>query len=277
MCGGGGIVRSFELKPILPLLLFAAAAYFVINLLPMPFGPRANAFDSAEASIAKLMGAALLGGLTWCFVRRNSASRRALGLRITIKNARSAWAYMCVGAGLVAAMLLLLRCVQPFRIEAGEALGTGFTFSLITFLFGAMIEELAFRGYPFLRLRRAFGTVPAIAIISLAFGLFHFPGMQGVALLKMVATTGICSVLFCLAFLRSRTLWAAVALHAGMNITLHAILGAGAGDADRTSSPFRLVFDAPAPSWDPAFWSLMLVGTVAAVTLAVIPRRASNG
>jgi hypothetical protein len=109
-------------------------------------------------------------------------------------------------------------------------------------------------------------VVAAVAIASLAFGLFHFPGMHGLALLKVVATAGLCSVIFCLGYLRAGTLWAAVALHAGFNITLHSILGAG--DPNRASL-FRVVPEGPAPGWDVWFWSFMVAGSVAAVVLAL--------
>ena len=143
---------------------------------------------------------------------------------------------------------------------------TGFAFSVVVYLFGSIIEELAFRGYPFLRLRWGYGVVAAVALVSLAFGLFHFPGMHGLALLKVVAMTGLCSVIFCLGFLRAGTLWAAIALHAGMNITLHSILGAG--DANRASL-LRVVPDGPASDWDVWFWSFMLAGSAAAIVLAL--------
>ena len=246
------------------MLLFVVAAFVVIGAGPM-FVPMAGPFDRPEAAIWKMIGAALMFALTWWFIRRDPYSRAILDLGFTRRNIGVLLDSTLVGAAIMFGWLALFRGLQPFHIEAGTMTATGFAVSVVVYLFGSIIEELAFRGYPFLRMRRDYGVVAAVAISSLAFGLFHFPGMHGLALLKMVATAGLCSVIFCLGFLRAATLWAAIALHAGLNITLHSVLGAG--DASRASL-LRVVTDGPAPGWDVWFWSFMAAGSVAAVVLA---------
>lgn len=265
-------MRDTKPQPVLLLLLFVAAAFVVIGIGPM-FVPMAGPFDRPEAAIWKVIGAALMFALTWWFIRRDPYARAMLDLGLTGRNLRVLLGWTLVGAAILFCWLLLFRGLQPFHIEAGTMTATGFAVSVAVYLFGSIIEELAFRGYPFLRMRRAYGVVAAVAISSLVFGLFHFPGMHGVALLKTVATAGLCSVIFCLGFLRAETLWAAIALHAGMNITLHSILGAG--DPNRASL-LRVVTDGPARSWDVWFWSFMLTGCAAAVVLALGLRKSAG-
>lgn len=258
-------MQGFKPQPILLLLLFVAAAFVIIAVGPM-FVPMAGPFDRPEAAIWKVIGAALMFALTWWFVRRDPYARAMLDLGLTGRNLRVLLDWTLVAAAIIFGWLLLFRGLQPFHIETGTMTATGFAVSVVVYLFGSIIEELAFRGYPFLRMRRAYGVVAAVAIASLAFGLFHFPGMHGLALLKMVATAGLCSVIFCLGFLRAGALWAAIALHAGLNITLHSVLGAG--DANRASL-LRVVTDGPARGWDVWFWSFMLAGSVAAIALGL--------
>jgi membrane protease YdiL (CAAX protease family) len=265
-------MQGFKPQPLLVLLLFVIAAFVIIGAGPMVV-PMAGPFDRPEAAIWKIIGAALMFALTWWFVRRDPYARAMLDLGLSGRNVRVLLGWTLVGAAIILGWLLLFRTVQPFHIEAGTMTATGFGFSVLVYLFGSIIEELAFRGYPFLRLRRAYGVIAAVVIASLAFGLFHFPGMHGLALLKMVATAGLCSVIFCLGFLRAGTLWAAIALHAGLNITLHSILGAG--DTNRASL-LRVVPDGPAPGWDVWFWSFMLAGSIAAIVLALGLRKTAG-
>ncbi|MBW8745877.1 MAG: CPBP family intramembrane metalloprotease, partial [Sphingomonas sp.] len=99
----------------------------------------------------------------------------------------------------------------------------------------------------------------------LAFGLLHLPGMTGVNAIKIVALTGLSSLLFCLAYLPSGSLWMAVGLHAGMNFMLHSVLGAG---GDRGPSLLKPIYTQTSPvAYDAAFWSLMVVQFVFAIAL----------
>ena len=264
-------MRGFKPQPILVLLLFVVAGFVIIGTGPM-FVPMAGPFDRPEAAIWKVIGAALMFALTWWFVRRDPYARAMLDLGLTGRNMRVLLGWSLVAAAIIFGWLLLFRGLQAFHIEVGTMTAAGFAVSVVVYLFGSIIEELAFRGYPFLRMRRTYGVVAAVAISSLAFGLFHFPGMHGLALLKVVATAGLCSVIFCLGFLRAGTLWAAIALHAGLNITLHSVLGAG--DANRASL-LRVVADGPTPGWDVWFWSFMAAGSVAAVLLALGLRKSA--
>lgn len=258
-------MRAFQRQPVLLLLLlFIAAAHLVIGVGPS-FVPMTHAFDRWEPAICKIVGAALMFGLTWWFIRRDSLSRAMLDLGLTTRNMGILSGWALVAALIILFWLLLVRGLLPFRFEAGTMTRAGFALSLVVYLFGSIIEELAFRGYPFLRLRSSYGVVAAVAIVSLAFGLFHVSGMQGLALLKVVAITGLCSVIFCLGFLRQGTLWAAIGLHAGMNVTMHSIFGAG--DPNRASL-LRIAYDGPPPTWDVWFWSFMLAGSAAAIVIA---------
>ena len=263
-------MQVFRLQPIAVLALFFAAAVIVIGFLPS-FVPMTGRFDSWQSATCKVIGAGLMFGLTWLFVRRDPVAKAMLGLAPNLRNL-----VILLGSTLVAALtillwMLLLRAVIPFHFEAGTMTGPGLLLSVIVYLFGSIIEELGFRGVPFLQLRRAYGVVVAVAIVSLAFGFLHVLGPQAftVAGIKTIAITGISSLLFSLGYLRTASLWAAIGLHFGMNLTLHSFLGAG--DANRASW-FRLIYEAPSPNWDTGFWSFL--GTAVLIALLFIVRLA---
>ena len=81
--------------------------------------------------------------------------------------------------------------------------------------------------------------------------------------------TALSSLLFCLGFLRTGTLWAAIGLHFGLNLTLHSIFGAG--DPNRASL-IRLAVEPAQLGWDAWFWSLTAMLILAAVLFATGPQ-----
>ena len=258
-------MRFGKISAIALLLLFIAAAFLVIGFLPS-FVPGAGAFDRVEPAVCKIVGAALMIGLTWLFLRRDLAARAMLDLRLCGRNLAVLLGSTFLASLIILCWLLLLRVLVPFHVGAGTMTAAGFAFSVVVYLFGSIIEELAFRGVPFLRLRQAYGVPAAVAIVSLAFGLFHVPGLQGAALGKVIAITALSSLVFCLGYLRTRTLWAAIGLHFGLNLTLHSLFGAG--DPNRASL-LRLNVGSPSPEWDAWFWSLAATLSLAAALLAV--------
>ena len=74
-------------------------------------------------------------------------------------------------------------------------------------------------------LARWLGTTPAIWLLALPFGLFHFQGLDALALAKMMLTTGAMHFVYTYVFLATRSLWAAIAMHALGNTLLHELLG----------------------------------------------------
>lgn len=260
-------MQVFRLKPMALLALFFAAAVLVIGFLPS-FVPMTGRFDSWQSAMCKVIGAGLMLAVTWLFVRHDPATRVMLGMMLNRRNVVILLASTLVAALIIVVWLLVMRALVPFHFETGTMTGAGFILSIIVYLFGSIIEELAFRGVPFLRVRRAYGVVAAVAIVSLAFGVFHVlgPHILTVPGIKTIAITGICSLVFCLGYLRTASLWAAIGLHFGMNLTLHSLFGAG--DLSRASL-FRLVYDSPALNWDVWFWSFLGTMTVVALLFTV--------
>jgi hypothetical protein len=95
--------------------------------------------------------------------------------------------------------------------------------SLWALVAAAMVEEVAFRGYPLHRLMEATGTPAAVVIASCLFGLGHLRNPH--ASLWGVVNTAEIGVLLALAYVRTRSLWLPWGIHFGWN----AMLGVGYG------------------------------------------------
>jgi membrane protease YdiL (CAAX protease family) len=262
-------IRSFH--PLLLLGLWLLAAFLIINAGPA-FVPSAGSTVRFAGLIWKVIGASLFLVASLLAFGGPAAMTEKLGLTFGIRTLQ--WlAIGSIGGGLfVCVWFLLLRGLTAFHLERGTMSAAGLSISALIYFFGALLEELAFRGYPFLRLRNRYGSSAAVAATSVAFGVLHLPGMSGIDAFKIIIITGLSSVLFCIAFLNSRTLWTAVGLHMGMNIALHSALG-GAGAAGPSLA--RVIFDGPRPDYDVGFWSFILTALfgIAGMIWLTIPLR----
>ncbi len=94
---------------------------------------------------------------------------------------------------------------------------------LIVLVFGALAEEMMFRGYPFQRLEEAIGPTGAIAVFSLLFAAVHLsnPGASPLGLLNTV----LIGIVLAIAYLRTRALWLSWGIHFGWNATLGLLFG----------------------------------------------------
>jgi hypothetical protein len=97
----------------------------------------------------------------------------------------------------------------------GQALATFATFAAITFVFGAMFEELTCRGYLLFTLTTGFGFWPAALVSSAIFGLLH-AGNHGETAFGCFST-GVFGFLFCVLLRRTGNLWMPIGFHAAYN------------------------------------------------------------
>jgi membrane protease YdiL (CAAX protease family) len=93
-----------------------------------------------------------------------------------------------------------------------------FAFGAGAIFFGAMGEELLFRGYAFQLLIRGMGPVATILPTSLIFGLMHAfnPGASTLGIVNTVAW----GILLGYAVWRTGALWLPIGLHFGWNVAL---------------------------------------------------------
>lgn len=173
-----------------------------------------------------------------------------------------------IGAGIaVAHILLLLAAVfvfVPFEIGVGPLPVTAVAVAGVGYLTGNFVEELIFRGYLLIALAQWRGTTQALWLLALPFGLLHFPGLDAMALGKMLLTTGAMHFVYAYAWIATRSLAAAVALHAVGNTLLHEVVGTG--------KPAALAFKFSRPVPDDLLFGIFLgVSALLAFLLSRLP------
>ena len=94
---------------------------------------------------------------------------------------------------------------------------------LLVLIFGALAEELMFRGYPFQHLEQGIGAIGAVMVFSVVFGVVHLanPGASRWGLINTI----LIGVLLSMAYLRTRALWLPWGIHFGWNFSLGLLFG----------------------------------------------------
>jgi membrane protease YdiL (CAAX protease family) len=166
---------------------FAAAA--VANTLALRIYERGNLADI---------------GLGW-----TAASRRNLSLGVLGG----------IGAGLAIVVIPLVLRVADLEPVSNEPFRwPSLLFVSILLLFGAVGEEMLFRGYGFQVLVKGIGPFETILPVAVLFGLAHSQNLNFGPL--ALFNTILWGVIFGYAFLRSGDLWLPIGLHFGWNWTL---------------------------------------------------------
>jgi len=133
---------------------------------------------------------------------------------------------MAVGTGMIGCVFLILLIsgqinVTGFGISSSSVLL--FISFIFMWLFQGACEEIMFRGYMMPRIAARYGLVPAIAISSVLFCLFHAmnPGFGIVAFINLV----LISVLYALIAYYTDSIWIVCAAHTMWNFTQGNIFG----------------------------------------------------
>jgi membrane protease YdiL (CAAX protease family) len=98
-----------------------------------------------------------------------------------------------------------------------------FAATVAVLLVSAVNEELLFRGYPLQVLMKGIGVWPSVILLSALFGLLHAGNPDSSVF--GVTNTVLAGILLSLAYLKTRSLWLPLGIHAGWNIGLGPILG----------------------------------------------------
>lgn len=157
-------------------------------------------------------------------------------------------AHLCLGALLggllMAAPALALTLGGWVRWEVAAANPTALWSAVLLMAGVAVAEELLFRGVLFQRLIAGIGLWPAQIVIGLFFVLTHMgnPGMEGATGIWAGVNIFAASILFGLAYVRTRSLALPIGLHFMANVTQGIVMGFGVSGAAEPSvlSPVRV-------------------------------------
>ncbi|HEX6937990.1 MAG TPA: CPBP family intramembrane glutamic endopeptidase [Longimicrobiales bacterium] len=203
------------------ILLFA----LLFVLLTAVAGALAAAIAGAPAGGKRLLlgqAAPLLGALGAGWIALAVFDRRppgALGFAWTSRTLREIGAGVAIGGGALAVVAGALAAAGwlVYRPEPG-AIGVYLAtilFDFVVLAVAAAFEESLFRGYPFQVLAQVIGPLAAMVLTSAVFALAHLrnPNVGWLALVNIF----LAGVLLAAAYVRTRSLWFATAVHVGWN------------------------------------------------------------
>lgn len=171
------------------------------------------------AALSSFAAGAFANGL---LVRMYEESRlSAFGMEWTKPSSRELLLGIACGAGAAVAIGLLALATKMAGEEPGPAAAAwplNLLFVFVVLAFGAVGEELLFRGYAFQLLIRTMGEFAAVLPVAVLFGIAHM-GNRGVTLMAILNTI-VWGVLLGYAFLRTRALWLPIGLHFGWNAAM---------------------------------------------------------
>jgi membrane protease YdiL (CAAX protease family) len=191
-----------------------ATLYFVILWLAAPLAGSVDFLNSfAFFFILSL-------AMSWLFLKAEGDSLASLGFLSFTKKDRIDGA---TGLGIGILMLLctaaltLLFTGDKWKLnQHGSPLSWIISFFIC--LGSAFVQEFVFRGYPFQVLLKKYKPWIAQLVIAIPFGLMHLSHTMPVAdMCKVMLTTGLGSVLFGLAYLKTKKLFLPVGIHLGWN------------------------------------------------------------
>ena len=160
--------------------------------------------------------------------RERGSKLAAMGLPVRKGWLRESALGMCIGFGLISLAVIAIAIFGHLDMHASitPVAGRRFVEVTIMLLFGAMMEELMFRGYPFQRLVDAIGPIGAILLFSVLFGAVHLSNPNAGGLLSWgFFNTIAVGVVFAIAYLKFGTLWLPWGFHFGWNFSLGVIYG----------------------------------------------------
>jgi membrane protease YdiL (CAAX protease family) len=183
------------------------------------------------------------------------------------------WTGRELSAGSLLGVLMALVAWAPSALSgdvvAGPATPAGAVVDLLAYLLiGAMLEELAFRGYLFQRVVEIIGPVAATLGASVLFAVMHLqnPSVSAVAMLNIF----IASILFSLCYFVTGSVWLPMAAHALWNITLAMIVGVPVSGIDFGGGLFRTIDGAPEIIGGGAFGPEGGLATTLALALGIV-------
>lgn len=156
---------------------------------------------------------------------------------------------LVIGAALMGLQVLILTIFGYIHWQANVFSYSTILSGFAIFLLAAIVEELLFRGFIFQRLIQAFGKWAAQLIIAALFLVTHInnPGMTGIVKTFASINIFIASVLFGMAYIKTKSLAMPLGLHFMANYMQGTVLGfAVSGGKD--PSLLKPIFD-NAPIW----------------------------
>lgn len=214
---------------LLFILAFSIAALAVVG--PLILLKRTDMFSMSMASLVAVIIASFV-----CARFVNKKSLAAIGLSLN----QLGWKEF--GLGCLAGWLMMTGIfgieyalgytkVEAVEISFVDGLKV-FGYAFLFFGVAALFEEVLFRGYLFQTLARGINVVPATVLTGILFGLAHLGNPN--ASVFGIANTFLVSIVLCLAYWKTRSLWLPFGIHFAWNFSQTTLYGFPTSGADFT-------------------------------------------
>ncbi|HEV2146210.1 MAG TPA: CPBP family intramembrane glutamic endopeptidase [Longimicrobiaceae bacterium] len=220
----GALLRIWGAVWRIGLYVIVFAAFAVVGMvMAQALGLPLGGLSLAGVAVSLLAALAAAWVMMWGVERRPFAS---LGFPLGPAAARESLVGTGIGMALLAATAALIAAAGgavwgPDTGTVGGWLRFA-AWTLVFFTVAAAVEEVLFRGYPFQVLEREVGPWAAAVATALVFALVHAnnPNVRPLGL----ANIFLAGVLLAAAYLRTRSLWFATAVHMGWNWAMGTLL-----------------------------------------------------
>ena len=186
------------------------------------FSSHVHRFTSA------ILGIVIALLVTWIFIKSENktlADYHLVWRKSTLLNFLKGFA---IGLAACAAITAILIVFGGLKIQKNpESLSLWTPFLYLAIIPAALMEEVAFRSYPFIKLHKAFGLRMTQLIVVIAFALYHIP--LGWSVLSAFLGPGIWALVFGIAAVQSKGIALPTGIHVGLNL-LQSIVGMRKGD-----------------------------------------------
>jgi len=161
--------------------------------------------------------------VTWIFLKWEKKSFTSIGLFWEKGTLLRFFKGILLGSCIFFVMVLILLACVGGKLQPISWTGDGYTFIfLLTFIPLGIMEEVAFRSYPLVRLNQVFGLRVTLLIIAFAFALYHIS--MGWSIYIALGGPFVWSFVFGLAAVWSRGIALPAGIHISVNI-LQNIIG----------------------------------------------------
>ena len=212
----------FAIAVIVFVLTDALAAAFTLPLTH--YFPNPLLFEMFFRPFHLILMLAIFGLMLRYVDRTSEEPLSAQGLSVAGPWLKELELGLLLGFGFVSLAVVIIAIRGSYHLT--RILGSGAGPCLIVIwvlLTAAMLEEVAFRGYPFQRLVESIGPVAATTLLSLGFGAIHLGNPHATKI--GAVNTVLVGVLFSLAYFKTRRLWLPFGIHFAWNATMGLIFG----------------------------------------------------
>lgn len=230
--------------------IWAAGVFWASGYVYVLFPGR----DLVPGLLYRIVASVLTGAGFLFFLRvvdyNTSPWLRALGLPLDRVADRQFFTGIALGAVLISADVVTIAALGTLqlRLHLSVAMIIRAAAAAVLLLFGALLEELSFRGYPFEKLTESCGPICAVLVFSALFGAVHLgnPDAGGILGWGFFNTLAV-GLLFCLARIRSGSLWLSFGMHFSWNLFQGMIFGLPVSGLREFSTVIRA--QALGPQW----------------------------